>query len=215
MSTPPAEISEAVLRITQKCLPALTAKNNSSTLVCEHRTDLKDEELKTELELQLAHIDQAQNELLNFVREINTECENYKALVPTLFANDEEKLKEETDRYSQVLHDSRGPLDCVKQINEETQRLANEELKVRRFLDAVNSRLSLSENVPVTSGAVPLRVAAHLPSLSDLVNMSSLPARLSSAASGAVTTTPYANGSHSSPPCPFACAASENYLAHL
>lgn len=132
------QVNTARFGLQQKLIPANQAHANSSKLTFAVDPNIRDEDQKIELETHLATIEQTQIELLRFAKEVNEEGELYKQLVESLV--DESQRAEAGERYLESMTQA---AQCVAKIDAEIKRLSNEQVRLQRYLDAVNSKIAL------------------------------------------------------------------------
>lgn len=168
------QVNTARFGLQQKVIPANQAYTNSSKLTFAVDPNIKDEDQKIELETHLATIEQTQVELLRFAKEINEEGELYKQLVESLL--DDNQRAEAGERYVEFMSQANGPAACVASIDAEIKRLQNEQVRLKRYLDAVNSKISIQDSTAGGSGTGPSGgtpfLCAPLPSCPHLVTWS-------------------------------------------
>lgn len=173
-------VEESKLRITQKCIPALTAKDQSAALALFVDTSHKDEVVKADIETKLAIVKQNTDDLLNCVKEINAESDILRRLVES--HTDQQQRETATNDYKQFMHSDKGPVHCLLEVNNEVKRLENEQVRLQRLLDYTNTRISVRTSEPLEGGAQSLSAMAVLPSLSQLLQEAEDRARADSSA---------------------------------
>lgn len=158
------QFNESKQRLLQRCVPALRALTESQKLDFTVDTTLNDDDFKVEIETKIAQIEQFSESLVKFVKDINEERYTLKHIAESI--TDAAEGDEARKAYLIIMQSEHGPVECLTKIDTEITRLHNERSRMQGYLDAVNTRLSLTNGGSTVCNPHSIRITSMLPTLS-------------------------------------------------